>query len=66
MFRGLLPLLASYKAVKGREAFFSTTCMLVVETSQRNVYTAQVALELPGILVSSVTVHEGLTMPRLD
>ena len=49
-----------------QEAFFSTTCMLVVETSQRNVYTDQVAVQLPGSMVSSVTIHEGLTMPSLD
>ena len=40
--------------------------MLVVETSQRNVYTDQVAVQLPGSMVSSVTIHEGLTMPSLD
>ena len=48
------------------EDLFSTTWTLIVETSQRNVYTAQVAVPLPSSMVSSVTVHGVLTGPRLD
>lgn len=52
------------KAVR-QETPVSATLVVGTETSQRAVYTAHVAVQLPSIRISSVTGQGGLTGPRL-
>lgn len=63
IFVGFLPLLGN--EVVREEVLVSTTWTLGLETSQRAVYAAQVAVQLPSNIVTSAIDHEGLTGPRL-